>query len=232
MTKPLDDPHLQKCFGDAIEGALAFGAQGINPPPPGHWLQRFWDIGRAEREIAPAAAPLAAPVEMSPEFTDTASMRHLLDCINDPAKADELGSEENIRKTHASRYRSMLAAAPQAPSGQQAEAMRIADQLDKATAGASFTDVVTYSQMATKMLRTFAGQQSECGVCFETEAFTGTCGGGRENPRALCFRASATGAEPVADAQIQQWADRHSIQRSIDELRVMVDDARTLENAA
>lgn len=36
---------------DAIVGALAFGKQGRNPPPEGHWLQRFWDIGRAEGEL-------------------------------------------------------------------------------------------------------------------------------------------------------------------------------------
>ena len=34
---------------DAVVGALAFGAQNTNPPPAGHWGQRFWDIGREER---------------------------------------------------------------------------------------------------------------------------------------------------------------------------------------
>lgn len=33
---------------DAVVGALAVGAQGSNPPPEGHWGQRFWDIGREE----------------------------------------------------------------------------------------------------------------------------------------------------------------------------------------
>ena len=36
---------------DAIVGALAVGAQNLNPPPPGHWGQRFWDIGREERAL-------------------------------------------------------------------------------------------------------------------------------------------------------------------------------------
>lgn len=31
---------------DSVVGALAFGAQNNKPPPPGHWGQRFWDIGR------------------------------------------------------------------------------------------------------------------------------------------------------------------------------------------
>lgn len=34
---------------DAVVGALALGAQNTNPPPAGHWGQRFWDIGREER---------------------------------------------------------------------------------------------------------------------------------------------------------------------------------------
>lgn len=31
---------------DAIEGAMCFGAKGINPPPAGHWLERAWIFGR------------------------------------------------------------------------------------------------------------------------------------------------------------------------------------------
>ena len=31
------------------------------------------------------------------------------------------------------------------------------------------------------------GEPKQCGLCGATEAFTGTCGGGRENPRALCY---------------------------------------------
>jgi hypothetical protein len=54
--KPLDDPHLQELFGDCIEGALAFGYQGSNEPPEGHWLWRFWNIGRAEAAAPPAPA--------------------------------------------------------------------------------------------------------------------------------------------------------------------------------
>lgn len=36
---------------DSVVGALAFGAQHNNPPPAGHWGQRFWDIGREERGL-------------------------------------------------------------------------------------------------------------------------------------------------------------------------------------
>ncbi|RON43493.1 hypothetical protein BK666_20685 [Pseudomonas frederiksbergensis] len=43
---------------DAVVGALALGAQNRNPPPAGHWGQRFWDIGREER--APCEELVAA----------------------------------------------------------------------------------------------------------------------------------------------------------------------------
>lgn len=36
---------------DLVVGALAVGKQNNNPPPEGHWGQRFWDIGRAEGEL-------------------------------------------------------------------------------------------------------------------------------------------------------------------------------------
>lgn len=64
--KSLDDPHLQQLFGDAIEGALALGYQGTNAPPPGHWLQRFWDIGRAEAKKAPSETVAAVTVSEAP----------------------------------------------------------------------------------------------------------------------------------------------------------------------
>jgi hypothetical protein len=51
--KPLDDPRLQGLFSDAISGALAFGAQNTNPPPAGHWLERFWQMGRAALSEGP-----------------------------------------------------------------------------------------------------------------------------------------------------------------------------------
>ena len=35
---------------DCAAGAMAFGSQGNNQPPTGHWGQRFWDIGRGEAE--------------------------------------------------------------------------------------------------------------------------------------------------------------------------------------
>ena len=62
---PLDDPRLQQLFGDAIEGALAFGYQGENAAPPGHWLERFWHLGRAEAEKTLAATPPPMPARLN-----------------------------------------------------------------------------------------------------------------------------------------------------------------------
>lgn len=43
------DDAYKRDLCDAIVGALAMGAHNTNPPPPDHWGQRFWDIGREER---------------------------------------------------------------------------------------------------------------------------------------------------------------------------------------
>ncbi|ASL28599.1 hypothetical protein ACG10_07715 [Azotobacter chroococcum] len=42
---------------DCVIGALAFGKQGTTPPPEGHWLHQFWEIGDAERKERDAAPP-------------------------------------------------------------------------------------------------------------------------------------------------------------------------------
>jgi len=42
------DNAYKRDLCDSIVGAMTFGVQNHNPPPPGHWGQRFWDIGRAE----------------------------------------------------------------------------------------------------------------------------------------------------------------------------------------
>jgi hypothetical protein len=71
LPKPLDDQRLQGLFSDAISGALAFGAQNKSPPTAGHWLERFWQMGRDERalsEAPPAAEPVASLLPLkSPE---------------------------------------------------------------------------------------------------------------------------------------------------------------------
>lgn len=46
----------RKLTCDAIDGAIAFGLQGINPPPAGedHWLAPYWEIGRRLAAVPPA----------------------------------------------------------------------------------------------------------------------------------------------------------------------------------
>jgi hypothetical protein len=45
----LDGENIYKrLVCDAAIGALAYGKQNSNPPPSGHWLQEFWDLGRGE----------------------------------------------------------------------------------------------------------------------------------------------------------------------------------------
>lgn len=45
------DNAYKRDLCDSIVGAMAFGAQNRNPPPPGHWAQQFWEIGREERAL-------------------------------------------------------------------------------------------------------------------------------------------------------------------------------------
>ncbi|MBD9585766.1 hypothetical protein IB254_01740 [Pseudomonas sp. PDM03] len=44
------DNAYKRDLCDSIVGAMVFGAQNSNPPPPGQWQQRFWDIARGEAE--------------------------------------------------------------------------------------------------------------------------------------------------------------------------------------
>ncbi|GGX30339.1 hypothetical protein GCM10007242_41180 [Pigmentiphaga litoralis] len=53
-----DEPKAHQL--DAIDGAIAFGVSGVNAPPAGHWLQRFWDIGRDQAAVRGQALEEAA----------------------------------------------------------------------------------------------------------------------------------------------------------------------------
>lgn len=43
----LEDADLQEKFSAAIMGAMMYGAGNTNPPPAGHWLEQFWQLGRS-----------------------------------------------------------------------------------------------------------------------------------------------------------------------------------------
>lgn len=48
----IDGDNAYKCdLLDSAVGAMAFGFQNGSPPPPGHWGQRFYDLGRAEAAL-------------------------------------------------------------------------------------------------------------------------------------------------------------------------------------
>lgn len=83
-----------------------------------------WDLWQHLRASLPAQVPgwKLVPVEPTEEMLDAAaraSMQHVIDCINDPKRAKEVGSEKMTRLTHASRYRTMLAASPTPPAQPQ-----------------------------------------------------------------------------------------------------------------
>ncbi|WP_025137744.1 hypothetical protein [Achromobacter sp. DH1f] len=80
----LADPALQKLFGDAITGALGFGAQGVNPPPVGHWLEPFWNMARADAALAAGLALLDHPL-----------LRDVLGYVEDAGPADVWGAAQS-----------------------------------------------------------------------------------------------------------------------------------------
>lgn len=51
-----DPQGIRALVADAISGAMAFGAQGVHPPPEGHWLAPFWNAARADAAPQPNAA--------------------------------------------------------------------------------------------------------------------------------------------------------------------------------
>ncbi|NWD49074.1 hypothetical protein [Pseudomonas gingeri] len=56
------DNAYKRDLCDSIVGALAFGAQDGNPPPAGHWAQRFFDMGREVRASQEALIQALAQV--------------------------------------------------------------------------------------------------------------------------------------------------------------------------
>ncbi|MBU6957184.1 hypothetical protein KRR23_05440 [Pseudomonas sp. CVAP len=58
------DNAYKRDLCDSIVGAMVFGAQNSNPPPPGQWQQRFWEIARGE---AAAREELVAALKLTRE---------------------------------------------------------------------------------------------------------------------------------------------------------------------
>lgn len=56
-----------------------------------------------------------------------------------------------------------------------------------------------------------AQQPRQCGLCGSDEAFTGTCGGGRRDPRALCYEPVAQQPQTEAVPQRQVTKREHNV---------------------
>ena len=54
----------RKLTCEAIEGAMAFGYEGSNPPPePTHWLAQFWELGRYKASLEDRVEELEAALQ-------------------------------------------------------------------------------------------------------------------------------------------------------------------------
>lgn len=72
-----------------------------------------------------------------------------------------------------------------------------------------------------------AQQPSQCGLCGADEAFTGTCGGGKSNPRALCYGPVAQ--QPQAETHKPLFAEAIAQHPGLrEELKAMDDPAHPL----
>lgn len=70
LSLDLDPLGIRARASDAITGALAFGAQGVNPPPDGHWLTPFWEMAKAERAQQAAHAPVESEADYRRGYRD------------------------------------------------------------------------------------------------------------------------------------------------------------------
>lgn len=58
-TTPSSTPTKEENARFAIDGAIAFGMRGVNPPPDGHWLAEYWSIGKKLSDLAAMTARVA-----------------------------------------------------------------------------------------------------------------------------------------------------------------------------
>lgn len=93
----------------AIRGAMAFGYQGVNPPPEteeDHWLAEFWEIGRQ------LAAPVAAPVVPPPHTITQRDFDALLEVAQHLRDLPHWQAQASSRLIAEILQRSLAAAAP------------------------------------------------------------------------------------------------------------------------
>lgn len=159
----------------------------------------WWaDFPHVPRE--PQAAPTAVAVPAQ--------------ALTGEARAEAIKRLAPIRAKLATAAPAQAAPAPVAvPDEQLSKIMALAD--DYANADACAVTATSKEQADTTQERntlqsalraalaaTPAAVELHCGVCGADEAFTGTCGGGRTNPRALCFEDAAPATTPAAAAPV------------------------------
>jgi len=69
-----------------------------------------------------------------------------------------------------------------------------------------------------------AASAQRCPLCGENEPFTGTCGGGRDNPRALCYQGAAQAAAPAVGVNL-----RNAYARDLEDTLNQIADALGVE---
>lgn len=80
-AQPQPQPTEKQNARWAIDGAIAFGMQGIKEPPEGHWLTEYWDIGR-KLAAQPVAQEPAALLRNAETMARTgASAMHIVELI-------------------------------------------------------------------------------------------------------------------------------------------------------
>ena len=63
---PAGEPTESQTARFAIDGALAFGYRDTNPPPEGHWLAEYWNLGRKLATLEAKPDTPAPSVEAEP----------------------------------------------------------------------------------------------------------------------------------------------------------------------
>lgn len=73
-SKMKGEPIADQPARAAIDGAIAYGRMGVNPPPAGHWLTEYWSVGQQLAELGKTSAwDNVTPVENRQKDNDSAA---------------------------------------------------------------------------------------------------------------------------------------------------------------
>lgn len=106
------DNDYKRDLLNAVTGALAFGKQRSTPPPAGHWLEPFYEMGKAEadeRDAASASQSVGVPDRDSIHL----AFEHKLRAVNMPHYGEHKGDWRTLtREEMADVVRELFCAAP------------------------------------------------------------------------------------------------------------------------